>query len=135
MYQSYEYINFENFNDIESKLAKLNQKIKEVNENLPMYNKNVWKQNDFVYIEKVDSIEKEIEKLGNFYFKPDGWINAKTWVEDYNNIPLKSFSYIDINRWINNLQLLENNYTKQITLWDGISQISWNETTAYSWEE
>lgn len=134
MYQSYEYIGFSDFNKIENKIDELTNLIKTVNPNIPKFVKNNWKMNDFVYIEKVDKIEKAIESLKEFFFKPDGWITSKVWIEDLENIKIKSFSYIDINRWLSNLSVIESSFTLNITIWDGITQMNWEQESVEEWK-
>lgn len=101
MYTSTDYINYDNFNEIENKIFMLNSKIKEKNNTIPSYEKTIWNANDIVYIELVENIENGIENLKKHYIAPPNWISSRNWKEKSN------FSYVDINRWINNLNLIE----------------------------
>lgn len=72
-----------------------------------------------------------IEKIGIKFYKPDGWI-------EYKNII--SFSYNDLNRWINNLNLLNDidyDNLANMNIWCYIyNNLEWNtEESNLEWEE
>ena len=100
---------------------------------IPNYVRKEWIINELPYIQYIDNIEHGIENLGNYFTKPVGWITPKEWLEtnsitsrvDY-NIGSKTFSYKDINRWIHNLELLENEDMVDCTIWN-------TDKTEYNW--
>lgn len=109
------------------------------NENIiPEYHKNIWNINEIPYVQDMNNIEYGISILGDYLGKPVGWINERNWdlaqnylsdtsVTNIGVIP-QGFSYIDINRWINNLNLIDSIDMDDITVWNtNKSQYYWNE--------
>lgn len=101
MYYSTSYINYDVFNNIENRIEELTQIIKMYNNDISHYEKNIWKINDWIYLEKVINIENGIENLKKYYAMPKNWTITRDWKT------MSSFSYIDINRWIRNLDAME----------------------------
>lgn len=101
MYYSTNFINYDVFNDIEKRIENLNTQIKNINSDIPNYEKNIWQINDWVYLEKVINIESGIENLKKYYVTPKGWTTSRIWNK------MASFSNVDINRWLNNLNAIE----------------------------
>lgn len=106
------------------------------NENIiPNYIKKQWFVNDIPFIQDIDNIEQGIENLGKYCTKPLGWITTKEWIEIASvikrndlGVGSKSFSYRDINRWINNLNLIDNVDMDNNTFWN-------TNKTMYNWNE
>ncbi len=134
-YNETNYLSYQDLNTIENKIDTLNQQIRDITAELPVYEKHTWSLNDFVYIQLVDHIEKAISAMSFYFFRPNGYIPDKIWLKNEFDHPLKSFDYSDINRWINNLTLLENNLNYEGDLWNIQSNINWNETSDEEWEE
>lgn len=107
---------------------------------IPNYVKNTYTINELPYIQKIDNIERGIENLGKYFTKPIGWIATKDWLGTINfdkmstddngirGINIDSFSYQDINRWIHNLNLIEQKDMDNITIWN-------TNKTQYYWDE
>lgn len=104
---------------------------------IPEYNKKTWYINEIPYVQAIDNIEHSIEILSNYLYKPKGWIECRKWdiysertySYDINigTVP-QGFSYNDINRWIHNLNLIENSDMDNVTIWNtNKSQYYWNE--------
>ena len=91
--------------------------------------------NELPYIQEINRIENAIENLGYYFYKPNGWLPTKEWITLDNLYPIKSFDYKDYNRWISNLQLIENALGESLTIWNGVSLMNWNEESQYEWEE
>lgn len=68
---------------------------------IPVYKKKTWIKKDFLLYSYLNNIEEGIENLGKYYFRPYGWQKAKEWSKGM------GFSYKDVNRWINDLNLIE----------------------------
>lgn len=106
------------------------------NENIiPEYIKKTWTINEIPYIQAIDNIEQGVKNLGDYFTKPLGWITTKEWIKtntitgssDY-GVGSKGFSYQDINRWINNLKLLDNVDIESGTFWNtNKTEYIWNE--------
>lgn len=77
---------------------------------IPIYRKRTWQQNDFLIYTYLNHIEKGIENLGKYYFRPYGWQNKKNWDKGM------SFSYRDVNNWIANLNLIEERLNNESSL-------------------
>lgn len=102
---------------------------------IPNYEKKTWVLNEIPYMQDIDRIEQGIKNLGDYFTKPKGWITTKDWIKtntiddrsDY-GVGSKGFSYIDINRWIHNLNLIDEKDMDNITIWNtNKTQYYWNE--------
>lgn len=67
---------------------------------IPLYNKETWQKGMVLYNARLNNIETGIKNIGKYYFRPYGWQNDKFWTENM------SFSYRDMNRWVNNINLI-----------------------------
>ena len=101
MYTEDSIMTYEDFNTIEQRIVTLRNRIIALGYSVGEYTPRTWVKKDFLMYSYVNNIENGIYKLGNGYFRPYGWQNRKTWVGNL------SFSYRDVNRWINNLNLIE----------------------------
>lgn len=64
------------------------------------YTKKTWVATDYLLYTYLNNIEDGLKNIGKVYFRPKGWQETKTWAGGM------SFSYRDVNRWINNLNLI-----------------------------
>lgn len=92
---------YSDFNYIENKISTLRTRIVNLGYNVNTYTSKTWIKKDFLLYTYLNNIENGIENLGKGYFKPYGWQNTKTWNKGM------SFSYKDVNRWLNNLNIIE----------------------------
>lgn len=102
---------YEDFNSIESKINELNNRITTLGYTVDTYTPKTWVKKDFLIYTYLNNIENGIENLGKGYFRPHGWQNKKIWTKGM------SFSYRDVNKWITNLNLIEerlNNESSQL---------------------
>ena len=102
---------YEDFNSIESKINELNSRITTLGYTVDTYTPKTWVKKDFLIYTYLNNIENGIENLGKGYFRPYGWQGKKTWTKGM------SFSYKDVNRWIIDLNLIEerlNNESSQL---------------------
>ena len=102
---------YEDFNSIESKINELNSRITTLGYTVDVYTPKIWVKKDFLIYTYLNNIENGIENLGKGYFRPYGWQGKKTWTKGM------SFSYKDVNRWIIDLNLIEerlNNESSQL---------------------
>ena len=109
---------------------------------IPNYIKHTWVDDEPLSMQKIDNIERGIKNIGDYYYKPQGWLKNKEWLEtsDFNeiypNINNKFISYQDLNRWVNNLSLIDFDDLYNICLWNtDISNLQWNRYTNTEWEE
>lgn len=101
---------------------------------IPTYIPKTWSINEIPYIQYIDHIEQGVENLGSYFTKPIDWIITKEWLGtatlgSNNNygVGSKGFSYQDINRWIHNLNLIEQEDMINCTIWN-------TDKTEYEWE-
>lgn len=94
-------ITYSDFNYIENKISTLRTRIVNLGYNVNTYTSKTWIKKDFLLYTYLNNIENGIENLGKGYFKPYGWQNTKIWNKGM------SFSYKDVNRWLNNLSIIE----------------------------
>ncbi len=66
------------------------------------YTRQTWYKSSALLVPKLNHIEDGIKLLGQYYFRPEGWQKTKTW----NTTKPEKFDYTDVNRWINNLNLI-----------------------------
>lgn len=101
MYNEDSIMTYEDFNTIEQKISSLRTRIVNLGYSVDTYTPKTWVKKDFLLYTYLNNIEEGIQALANGYFKPYGWQNAKTWNKRM------SFSYRDVNRWITDLNLIE----------------------------
>ena len=136
MYRDTDYLNYTDLNNIEERIKELTTKIQIYNQSTPNFSLKEWYVNDFPYIQEIDRIEKGIENLGEYWYKPDNWQESKIWLTgNETSQVIKSFSYLDINRWINNLNLIEKAIGDNSTIWNIQSYINWDGSSNLEWSD
>ena len=129
-YGSTDYINYNDFNNIEMNLENLTYSVAYFSPEIPTYDFNdSWKENDWVYLEKVKKIEIVIENLKKYFTRPENWIPSREWT------PMSSFSYIDMNRWLNNMNAITSILYNNYTIWNGKTYLNWEVNSIYEWED
>lgn len=91
----------QDFNEIEQRILTLRGRIINLGYSVDSYTAKTWLTNDFLLYTYLNNIEEGIKALGKGYFRPYGWKKTKTWAGGM------SFSYRDVNRWITDLDLIE----------------------------
>lgn len=86
-------------NQIENKIAEVTTRLSNTT-SIPSYTAKIWTKTDYLLITYLNNIETGIKNIGKYYYKPYGWSKTKTWQAK------QSFSYKDVNRWVNNLNLV-----------------------------
>lgn len=102
MYTQDDIMTYEDFNSVESKISELNSRLTTLGYTVDAYTLKTWVKKDFLIYTYLNNIENGIQALAEGYYKPYGWREKKTWDKGM------SFSYIDVNRWWNNLNLIQN---------------------------
>ena len=110
---------------------------------IPNYTKHIWVDNELPTMQKIDNIEHSINNIGLYYEKPNGWVQEKEWLPNATKryagnygVGIKTISYQDLNRWYNNLDLIDFSDLNNITIWNAIndiSQIEWNGESDEEW--
>lgn len=102
---------------------------------IPNYVKHVWQDNEFLTMQKLDNIENGIKNIGYYYYKPLGWLETREWLRTL-CINTQNISYRDLNRWINNLELINFDNLENMTIWNtDITQLEWNKNSNIEWED
>ena len=136
MYQNTDYLNYNDLNNIENRILTLTNSLKEYNPSTPTFSPKTWVVNEFPYIQEIDRIERGIDNLQKYWYKPNGWIDCKIWLTGLETEQvIKSFSYLDINRWINNMNLIEQVIGDNTIIWNVQSYINWNEESNIEWSD
>lgn len=112
---------------------------------IPNYTKHRWYDGEILTMQKIDNIEQGVKNIGFYYEKPNGWLNEKEWlgintiyayaITNY-GVGIKTISYQDLNRWYNNLELINFDDLDNMTIWNAkndITQLSWNEDSDIEW--
>ncbi len=109
---------------------------------MPNYVKYTWVDDEFPSMQKLDNIEKGIDNIGKYYYKPIGWNTFGEWLKTstienkYVNKNEKNISYTDLNRWLSNLNLINFEDLNSMTIWNSVvSEIDWNMQNDTDWEE
>ena len=114
------------------------------NENvIPNYVKNTYSINDVLTMKQIDNIENGIKNIGYYYYKPIGFLGNREWLgtaelgkSNIYGTNMQNISYIDLNRWLTNLQSIDFESLNEFTIWNSvISEIDWNEDNETEWEE
>lgn len=93
-------LTYDTLNTIENKIYEVVNEVSNYNANIPSYTKKTWVSTDYLLYTYIDNIETGIKNIGKYYFRPYGWQKTKTWSAK------QSFSYKDLNRWVNNLNIV-----------------------------
>lgn len=89
-----------------SQLNQIENKIEEVTiylqntTSIPNYTKKTWLISNYLLYTYLNNIETGIKNIGKYYYKPYKWQNTKIWEAR------ESFNYNDVNRWVNDLNLV-----------------------------
>ena len=92
---------YSDFNEIEQRIVDIRTRIVNLGYSVDTYTPKTWDTRDYLLYTYLNNIENGIKALGKGYFKPYGWQDTKAWIGGM------SFSYRDVNRWITDLNLLE----------------------------
>lgn len=106
MYTEDSIMTYNDFNTIESKINELNSRLTTLGYTVDTYTPKIWVKKDFLIYTYLNNIETGIQALAEGYYKPYGWKEKKTWSVGM------SFSYKDVNRWWNNLNLIQSEIIK-----------------------
>lgn len=101
MYTSEDIATRSDFTAIINKILSLTSTLVELGYDIETIPYVDWFENDFLIYDGVKWIEDMIKNIGDGFFRPYGWQEYRTWTFG------SGFSYKDINRWINNLSLVE----------------------------
>lgn len=102
---------------------------------IPNYVKHVWSDNEFLTMQKIENIERGVDNIGKYYYKPTGWVNSRQWLMPL-GINMKNISYQDLNRWVDDLNITNFNDLDNITIWNSsVTQLQWNKDNNIEWEE
>lgn len=107
MYTEDSIMTYSDFNTIEQKIVSLRTTLVNLGYSIDSYTAKTWVKKDFPLYTYFNNIENGIKALGKGYFRPKGWQNSKTWTKGM------GISYRDINRWITNLNLIEERISQE----------------------
>lgn len=101
MYTSDDILTYQELNSIEQRIKTLRTRIVNLGYSVTAYTPKTWVKKDFLLYTYLQNIENGIKYLGKGYYRPSGWQETKTWDKGM------SFNYRDVNRWITDLDLIE----------------------------
>ena len=138
-YSLSDYLNYDDLNELISKVRELllvfQDKIDLSDTSKYDITMVEYELNDFPYVEDIDKIERNIMNLSYDFFQPFGYIKNKVWKDSENKV-YKSFSYEDINRIINDMNVLYENRNDTRSIYNLQSNEEWNTgVTSLVWRE
>lgn len=134
MYRQEDYLSPEDLNQIEQRISDLTDDLAEIT-SIPSFVPKTWVVNEFPYIQEIDRIERGVDNLGYYYYKPQNWETTKIWIPKGNTQEIKKgFSYQDINRWLFNMNLIDEIKDDNSTIWNGQSFVYWDSNDTLDWE-
>ena len=107
MFTEDDIMQYSDFNDIENKIVSLRTTLVSLGYSIDSYTAKTWDKRNLLLYTYLNNIEEGIKALGKGYFRPYGWQKPKTWTGGM------SFSYRDVNRWITNLNLIEERISQE----------------------
>lgn len=116
---------YTDFNNIENKISELNSRLTTLGYTVDTYTPKTWVKKDFLIYTYLNNIENGIQALAEGYYKPYGWRGKKTWDKGM------SFSYMDVNRWIDNLNLIENEINKHTKILKFNDNVYFSDNTIF----
>lgn len=100
MYTENNYLTEQILNNVEDKVVDLYDYYSSLT--TEEYTPKEWLEDEYVFVDDIKHIEDSIDKIGAYFGYPSGYIQKRNWnLNGENNI-----SYRDINRWLNNIELL-----------------------------
>ena len=136
MYNETMYLNYTDLNQIENRILTLTNRLKQYNPSTPTFSSKEWHVNDFPYIQEIDRIERGVNNLKEYWYEPEGWQECKVWLDGTETEQvIKSFSFEDINRWIIDLDLIEEVIGDNTTIWNVQSFVYWNQESDIEWSD
>lgn len=110
---------------------------------IPNYNKKTWSINNVPTMKDLDNIERGIRNIGYYFYKPNGWQKDRDWLptgkinrNNNDSVATKNISYLDLNRWGINLNLINSYKISDLSLWNtDASQIYWDTESDVEWED
>lgn len=130
-----DYINHDDLNTLVSDCTELTNIYSDIfGDDSWIETMNTFTINGFPYLQWIASIENNIKYIGDNFYKPDGYIENRDWLENEIN-SYQTFSYEDINRMIIDMRLLYNVREEQVTIWNGQTFVNWEIESDLEWEE
>lgn len=134
-----DYLNYTDMNDLVDKIKDLLTAFENIVDltDTSRYDRTMveYELNDFPYIEDIDVMENNIAHLSYDFYQPPGYIQNKIWIEDNTQATYKSISADDLNRMINNMNLLYANKDTTPTIYNLYTNETWNGSSSLVWED
>lgn len=94
-------------------------------ETLPTFSNN-----DFLYVEDFRKLENNVYVIALNFISPERFITPKLWDEEtYYNL-----SYTDLNRIINNMNVLYEHRAERPSIWNFQYNDNWEQPSTIDWE-
>lgn len=100
----------------------------------PVSNPKFFNNNDFLTIEQMIALEGSIMQLAYDFYQPTGYIQNKVWRNWNETDVYKSFGAVDLNRIINDMNLLWEHQQDRPTIYNFYSNENWDGETTLEWE-
>ena len=98
----------------------------------------VYSLDDFLFLEDIDKIEKNVMQIGYDFFQPSGYIQNKIWIKNatilgYENTS-NNFGAEDLNRIITDMNILYEHKDDTPTIYNLFANENWDEESLLEWE-
>lgn len=134
-----DYLNYTDMNELINKIKELLTAFENIIDltDTSRYDRTMveYSLNDFPYIEDINTMENNIANLSYDFYQPEGYIQNKIWIEDSTQATYKSISHEDLNRIINNMNILYKNRNNTPTIYNLYTHEEWNGSSSLIWEE
>lgn len=134
-----DYLNYNDLNDLVDKIKELLTAFESIVDltDTARYDRTMveYELNDFPYIEDINVMENNIANLSYDFYQPIGYSGNKKWIEDNTQATYKTISADDLNRMINNMNVLYANRNNTPTIYNLYTHEEWNGSSSLVWED
>lgn len=112
---------------------------------IPNYIKHIYSLNDVPSMQDIENLERGIRNIAYYGYKPLNWRNTIEWLEttkfrkeNSGCINSRNISYKDLNRWDNDLNIIDlsDDVLNNLTIWNTeYSELNWDEESDIEWED
>ena len=138
-YNATDYFNYTNYNELKNKVLQLVDifsNISNIDNTIITHITPNKDRTNFLSVQDINYLEEIINKISFDFFRPTGYILNKKWIEDETKPTRKSINYIDVNRMIQDMNLLYDYKDDTRSIYNLYTHEEWNTgVTSLVWRE